>query len=316
MKMRALSIVFVVSLALTVILAFASAPTRDAVLASGAAIEPPDITSLAQGPSATPSRDNEQRKEIIASLNGKLAEAQVRLLRTSEEQAAAVRHQWRVPKARDSSSNDVAQRQALILEQLRSRVALVKRYLAAAQLAENKEQRAPQQQWCEVLQDEATPDECDRYGAAVEHLRKGAAALNPPKSMEEGETRQVHFAISRGSTSPLGMVPGPIEQKRALQIKVGRRMAAELQGDGIFVKPLSSTVQDLGAAETATWTWEIKALPAKQHSLQLTTYVEIPDESGTLERAWAKTDSYDVTVDVGWSEHLSRTLSGAITWGH
>ena len=166
-------------------------------------------------------------------------------------------------------------------------------------------------QWCDVIDAKSTIADCNRYTHAIEHLSSGVAAFNPPKSMAQGETRGVQFAVSRDpeATPPEDAVGGPSANKLSMPLKVGRRMAAELTGDGFKVTALSPREQDLFLSDMAVWRWQIAALPARTHNLALTTLVEIPETDGSLKPAWTKSETYEVDVTVPVGAKVSGLLS-------
>ncbi|MEA3049951.1 MAG: hypothetical protein QOG84_1787 [Sphingomonadales bacterium] len=127
--------------------------------------------------------------------------------------------------------------------------------------------------YCDVLQDEATAEECNYYTGILGHLKQGSAGLRAPASMRVGETAQVSLALTRDEKSTsvetaLGAAP-----TQRFAVRVGRRMAAELTATGFTIKPPARIEKDLGIGDAARWEWNVTAEPGREHQLTATVYV-------------------------------------------
>ncbi|HEX5183104.1 MAG TPA: hypothetical protein VFW19_08130 [Allosphingosinicella sp.] len=166
--------------------------------------------------------------------------------------------------------------------------------------------------FCEVLQRPAAKGDCDAYTQMEQRMQNGSAGLLAPKSMQEGETRTVSLAISRGddqSENLLGRKPS-----QSFTTKVSGLMAAKLEGDGFTVKPLSADVQQVSAIGGQRWDWNVTALQARRHVLILSIYVVANPNDPAEARPLLLTRRYPVTVKVPMLEQSERGMDAATEW--
>lgn len=155
--------------------------------------------------------------------------------------------------------------------------------------------------FCPILQDRAIRSDCDYFDQIWANLRTGTGAFDAPEEMTRGETRTVSFAVARNqSTSPAEVLgSAPDEQ---FKLKVARRMAALLQGEGFAIEPRAIQYQDLFIGDGARWEWQVTALKARRHRLSLSAYVVVASPDGKQKENLLKTVTRDISVTVTWAQ--------------
>jgi hypothetical protein len=166
--------------------------------------------------------------------------------------------------------------------------------------------------YCEVLQRAAPRGECDAYTQTVQRLKNGSAGLLAPKTMQEGETRTVSLAISRGADQSADLLGA--EPSQRFGTKVSGLMAARLTGDGFAVKPMSPEVQQVAAVGGQRWDWSVTAQQAQQHELVVSIYVVADAAKPDQNRILLLTKRYPVSVNVPIDRSSERWIDRATEW--
>jgi hypothetical protein len=153
---------------------------------------------------------------------------------------------------------------------------------------------------CPVLHDMTTAAECRYFTALYRNARSGAGGIDFPKEMTRGETRTISFAISAAAPGDGGSVTellgtAPTQQ---FKLKVGRRMAALLQGDGFVIKPAGLQHRDLGIGDGARWDWQVTAQKALHHRLTLSAFIVAKAPGAGQAETLLQSKKLDITVRV------------------
>lgn len=156
--------------------------------------------------------------------------------------------------------------------------------------------------YCDLIRDRTTRSDCDRVTEFVTRLDVGSGAVGHPRTMIRGETANIGFVVS-SDTRPasvsdlLGTKP-----EAEVALKIGRIMAAQLQGDGFKIEPVGLQKRDLFAADGARWDWKVTALKAPRHRLSLSAYVVLPSQDGAEKENILKTLELPLSVTVTWGQ--------------
>lgn len=81
---------------------------------------------------------------------------------------------------------------------------------------------------------------------------------------------------------------------------VGRQMAADLEGDGFDIKPISPRVQPIADQAVTTWEWEVKAREVGKRTLTIRTAVVMIDSQGKPQPLIPTTQTKPVSVWIGF----------------
>lgn len=155
--------------------------------------------------------------------------------------------------------------------------------------------------FCPILQDRASRSDCDYFDQIWANLRTGTGAFDAPEEMTRGEMRTVSFAVARNESIPPAEVLGTAPDEQ-FKLKVARRMAALLQGEGFTIEPKAIQYQDLFIGEGARWEWQVTALKARRHRLSLSAYVVVASPDGKQKENLLKTVTRDIPVRVTWTQ--------------
>jgi hypothetical protein len=153
--------------------------------------------------------------------------------------------------------------------------------------------------FCQRLSDQSTRRECDLYNQIWSNLSPGAGGIKFPDEMVRGETRRVSFVISRSKDVSTDILLGEKADKE-FELKVARRMAAQLQGEGFAIDPSMLVYRDLHIGQGARWDWSITAMKGSRHSLTLSAYVVVNSPDGKGNETLLKSYSQDIPVSVTW----------------
>ena len=169
---------------------------------------------------------------------------------------------------------------------------------------------APPEQaaFCEVVGETMTPSQCRAFEEAWATLKQGVGAISKPERMRRGETATVALVLGRGSDTRgtggdrlrdlLGREPD-----ETFKTRVGRRMAAQLSGNGFKIEPAGLVTKDLFLGEGQIWEWKVTALKGPRHALRLSAYAVIPSPDGLKENL-LRTVQLSIPVELTWQQRL------------
>lgn len=168
--------------------------------------------------------------------------------------------------------------------------------------------------YCDVLRDEATGAQCDYYTKIWSKLEVGSGGVEFPPSIVRDETATISFAITRDPTdAPLDDVLGSAPDRR-VTLKIGRFMAAQLQGDGFRIDPAGLQQRDLFVGNATRWDWRVTPVKARNHRLLLSAYVVVEAADGSRKESLLKTLELPLAVDVTWGQRLGDVLDDSQAW--
>ncbi|QNP45636.1 hypothetical protein H9L14_14090 [Sphingomonas sediminicola] len=145
--------------------------------------------------------------------------------------------------------------------------------------------------------------DCSRASEISASLESGSGAVDHPESMLRGETATVSFVVSSDpEIAPVSELLGS-KPKKEVQLKIGRRMAARLTGDGFKIEPEDLVARDLYVGPAARWEWQVTALNAPSHRLMLSAYVIIETPNGNKDML-LRTLQLPLAVRVTWGQRF------------
>ncbi len=156
--------------------------------------------------------------------------------------------------------------------------------------------------YCNLIRDRTTRADCKRVTEFVTNLDVGTGAVEYPRKMIRGETATVGFAVSSDTRSTSASDLLGIKPNTEVALKIGRIMAAQLQGDGFRIEPVGLQKRDLFVADGARWDWKVTALKAPRHRLSLSAYVILPAQDGAEKENILKTLELPLSVTVTWGQ--------------
>ena len=168
--------------------------------------------------------------------------------------------------------------------------------------------------FCDVLGDRSSREECAYFREILSRLEVGDGGLLLPPEIVRGETATVSFVVTRDPKSAPAQVLLGRQATEVFELKVGRRMAALLQGDGFKIEPGGLQHRDLFVGKGARFDWRVTPQKALGYRLILSAYVVIPASDGSKKESLLKTIERDVPVTVTWGQWADDWLTDTITW--
>jgi hypothetical protein len=153
-------------------------------------------------------------------------------------------------------------------------------------------------EFCEILQDRIPPAECAYYREIWSRLSPGRGALDVPQQMMRDQSYRVSFALTRSSAPEAAesFLDSPAE--RTATLRIGRRMAVRLDGEGFTIRPDGLTERDTAAAGAARWDWSVTPQRRGRLTLTLSAYVVVQPPDGERAENLIRTLSQNVEVEV------------------
>ena len=172
---------------------------------------------------------------------------------------------------------------------------------------------------CAVIQDMVPQEECDYYAQIKASLQTGEGAISAPSEMVRGEQTTVSFAVSRypdrtSAEDVLGSAPGEDTSAEEFDLKVGRKMAALLQGEGFEIDPEGLVQKDLFFGDAARWEWKVTPVRAPRHRLTLTAYVVVSTPDGSNKENLLRTVTRDIRVTVPMGAQVQDFMDDSGSW--
>jgi len=168
--------------------------------------------------------------------------------------------------------------------------------------------------FCDILRDRATRADCDYYHEILAKLEVGAGGVDMPATIDRGDTATISFAISANpDQAPVAEMLGA-KPKENVTLKIGRKMAVELQGDGFKIEPVGLQQRDLFIGQGARWDWRVTALKASHYRLLLSAYVVVPGPNDSNKPNLLKTLELTLPVHVTWSDWFDDLLTNSTAW--
>ena len=170
--------------------------------------------------------------------------------------------------------------------------------------------------YCELLRDRSTRAQCDYLQLVWSKLEVGTGGVDVPDSIVRGESGTVSFAISRSadlsSTKMEDVLGAKADQQ--VRLKIGRRMAAQLQGDGFTIAPTGLQQRDLFVGDAARWDWQVTPDKARRYRLLLSAYVVVQAADGSSKESLLKTLELPLSVKVTWGQRIGDLMDDSEAW--
>lgn len=168
--------------------------------------------------------------------------------------------------------------------------------------------------FCAAIHDQTTRADCARIGMIRDNLAVGSSGVRYPPEITRGDTVTISFAVTNDpQATPTETMLGAKPVQEAT-LKVGRRMAAQLSGEGFKIEPEGLQQRDLYIAQGATWDWKVTALKAPTHQLKISAYVVIPDKDGALKENLLKTLDLPLQVKVTTGQRIGDWMDSSVDW--
>jgi hypothetical protein len=170
--------------------------------------------------------------------------------------------------------------------------------------------------YCPRLDEQVPASTCAWFTDIKKHLPGGTGVFNPPQRMYRGETETVEFSLVAGSDD----APAEAQVETAgrnvqhVETPITPRMAAELKGEGFRIEPAGRQEQDLGAAGSGYWSWQVTALPGQRHFLVLRAFAFAKGPGKAPRQVWAETLHREVTVPIRTRDRVSDFVDSSTSW--
>ena len=170
--------------------------------------------------------------------------------------------------------------------------------------------------YCDILRDRATVAECDYYQEIMDKLQTGEGGVRilPPGPVRRGDTATLRFGITADPKNVPVTVVLSGKPSQIVTLKIGRRMAMQLRGDGFKIDHTEIRTLDLFVGKQAFWEWQITPVRASRYDLLLSAYVIVPAADGTGKPTLLNTTDVPVEVQVTWSDRVNDVLMDSTAW--
>lgn len=181
--------------------------------------------------------------------------------------------------------------------------------------------RSDGSEYCEVIQDRVSASECAYYREAWGRLETGRGALDlPDEGLVLNQQAMVSFALARPqSPGRPGSVGDPAEildtaPEKAGNVRVGRRMAVRLSGEGFTIDPPGLVEKDLSAGGAARWDWRVTPTRGGRGRLTVSAYVIVQPPGGPRGESLIRTLSQPVEVAVTREQRARNVVEKSKSW--
>lgn len=192
---------------------------------------------------------------------------------------------------------------------------------ASGNVAQNQSAAADGSEYCEVIQDRVPASECAYYREAWARLETGRGALDLPEGgLALNVPATVSFALARPeSAARPGAVTDPGQlldtaPEQAGTVRVGRRMAVRLSGEGFTIDPPGLIEKDLASAGAARWDWRVTPTQSGRRRLTVSAYVIVQPPGGPRGENLMRTLSQEVEVGVTREQRARDMVEKSKSW--
>jgi hypothetical protein len=168
--------------------------------------------------------------------------------------------------------------------------------------------------YCPRIQDRATAADCSYYEEVWVRLERGQAAIDTPPHMVRGISTRVSFAINRADAGVSAEELLDSAPEQTAQIRVGRRMAVQLQGEGFTVEPQGLMERDLGPGGAERWDWTVTPQRRGRLTLTFSAYVVIQPSGGERTQSLLRTLTREVEVSVRPADLTKDAMKESKAW--
>lgn len=168
--------------------------------------------------------------------------------------------------------------------------------------------------YCELIQDSVPAAECEHYRQVWTRLETGEAALDAPPAMTRGVAATVSFALARASSGAAAGDMLDSAPEKTAAVRVGRRMAARLEGEGFTIDPAGLVERDLFAGGAGRWDWTVTPTRGGPQRLRLGVYVIVRSPDGASRENLIRTLSHDIDVAVAKGDRRKDAIRESKTW--
>jgi hypothetical protein len=141
----------------------------------------------------------------------------------------------------------------------------------------------------------------------------GEVAFNAPDKMMLGDVISVQVKL--GGPNLVGQLEGLIKEENveSHRVKIGKRMEAQLAGEGFEIIPVTPAEQAVSESEPTEWEWQVKAAHEGKLRLHLTLNAFVTVDGRDTRR---KTETFkkDILVAVTSSSRIAAFFADNISW--
>jgi hypothetical protein len=168
--------------------------------------------------------------------------------------------------------------------------------------------------YCARVQDRISAADCAYYEEVWGRMERGQAAIDVPPQMVRGTPVRVSFAVNRAEAEVSANEMLDSSPEQTAQIRVGRRMAVQLQGEGFTVEPQGLVERDLGPGGAERWDWTVT--PQRRGRLTLTFSAYVVMRPGGAERSQSliRTLAREVDVTVSPADVTKDAITESKGW--
>ena len=168
--------------------------------------------------------------------------------------------------------------------------------------------------YCDLIQDNIPAAECEHYRQVWARLETGEGALDAPPAMTRGVAQIVSFALTRASAPVRAGEMLDSAPEKTAAVRVGRRMAARLEGEGFTIDPAGLVERDLFAGGAGRWDWTVTPTRGGPQRLRLGVYVIVRSPDGASRENLIRTLSHDIDVAVAKGDQRKDAIRESKSW--
>jgi hypothetical protein len=168
--------------------------------------------------------------------------------------------------------------------------------------------------YCDLIQDNIPAAECEHYRQVWARLETGEGALDAPPAMTRGVAQIVSFALTRASAPVRAGEMLDSAPEKTAAVRVGRRMAARLEGESFTIDPAGLVERDLFAGGAGRWDWTVTPTRGGPQRLRLGVYVIVRSPDGASRENLIRTLSHDINVAVAKGDQRKDAIRESKSW--
>lgn len=207
--------------------------------------------------------------------------------------------------------------------------------------------------FCQEVGERLSRWDCDDARAVASRVKAGVGAFNAPETMMRGKPVTIELAIGEKAEPPPPSppeqpattpspetpdgapdpAPGPenppppdpapnpaeaVAGNEGVVVQyapvIGRRMAADLVGEGFDIKPMSDRIQTVSPHGLTTWQWQVTAKEGGRHTLTIKSAVVVKTSLGRELSLVSTTRTKAVEVRISPLAYAWDVIQKAPTW--
>jgi hypothetical protein len=164
----------------------------------------------------------------------------------------------------------------------------------------------------ETQQQPSTLSEVDAIRAALE---RASIAFNVPTPIKHDTTVEVQLLLSVSKSAPqlIQEVEG-YGLRESAEVRVSRRVRAELMGSGFDIKPTTPLDQAIPSSEDVEWKWDIKAVTRDPRAVLHLSISSLALVDGATTPAWHRTFDRWIEIEITAQQRLEHFVGQNWQW--